>query len=208
MPLIKTIKKNSSLKIAVWHFDENPQELFLKHPLSLKNRKTYESRSPKRQREFLATYSAFCALGRCPDIFYDGKGKPFLAEGPYISLSHSSKRGAVALSEQVIGIDIQREATEKILGVSEKFVHPLEASFIRKSQLKDYLHIIWGIKESLYKINGGSLRNVLENYRVMPFSLEDEFVHCCIKDDNKIIEHKAFHIKINNFWLVYVVGSE
>lgn len=208
MPLIKTIKKNHSLKIAVWQIDEDPKEIFLKYPLSVENKIIYKSRSPKRQQEFLAVYCAFHALGGYPRIFYDSKGKPFSDKGPYISISHSCIRGAVALSEKAIGIDIEKEAAGKILYVSKKFLHPSEAEFIEKNRQTDYLHIIWGIKESLYKINGGSLLNISENYRVMPFSLEDNFIRCCIINGAESVDYQAYYTKINDFWLVYVTENE
>ena len=109
------------------------------------------------------------------DLIYDPVGKPHLKNGPFISITHSFTFTGIILSEnQPVGIDIEKQR-EKILKIAHKFT-PLEeyktianaAALIRK------LTIVWGAKESLYKIYGKKKLLFLHHLPIADFKFEDK----------------------------------
>ena len=97
---------------------------------------------------------------------YYGKGKPISdMEGIYISLSHSGRYVACAISSHPIGVDIQwqKETNQKAV---EKVLTKNQIDMIRsmppKKQANAY-YDFWCLKESLYKLtNEGSIRQPTE----------------------------------------------
>ncbi|WP_223843701.1 4'-phosphopantetheinyl transferase family protein [Blattabacterium cuenoti] len=143
-------------------------------------------------------------------IFYDKNRKPFLMDPKkYISFSHSYERTAVAVSCSKIGIDIERVRTDKkIITIQQRFIRKDESIFILPNYEEDYLHIIWGIKESLYKLVGGLYYSFINHYKVSPFYLhKEDCVSCWIINNSHSQKFSAFYKKIENHYLVYIIDK-
>ena len=69
----------------------------------------------------------------------------------YFSLSHSGNKVAVVIGDNRVGVDIEVE-TEKILRIKHKFVNDKEAEFINEADIKAGAAIVWGAKESMFKL--------------------------------------------------------
>ncbi|WP_317168668.1 4'-phosphopantetheinyl transferase family protein [Blattabacterium cuenoti] len=178
--------------------------------LSKKERMFFLSLSIKRKKEFLGIRYALRYIGMNIRIFYNEKRKPFLfPEKKHISLSHSFGKIAIAISSYQIGIDIEKlRKDNKIVKVKNKFLRKDESIFIKKNYEKDYLHVIWGIKESLYKLEGGIHHSFLNRYKVSPFILEKKScISCWIMKKTCSQRFYAFYRKIENFYLVYIIDK-
>nr|WP_238526744.1 4'-phosphopantetheinyl transferase superfamily protein [Blattabacterium sp. (Blaberus giganteus)] len=178
--------------------------------LSNKEKVFFLSLSEKRRREFLGIRYALRYIGIKMNIFYNEKRKPFLfSEGKHISFSHSFEKIAIAISYYHIGIDIEKlRKNKKIVRIKKKFIREDESTFIHPNYEEDYLHIIWGIKESLYKLEGGIFYSFLNHYKVSPFCLKkDSFVSCWIIKNSYSKRFYAFYRKIEEYYLVYIIDK-
>lgn len=208
MPIVNSVESYDHTKILVWEITEPEEVLFKTLALSRQDLEKYTCLTPKRQREFLGVRCALKNLELPLDIRYNTKGKPSLDKECYISISHAHERVAVACGSYPIGVDIERLKPEKILSVKKKFLRNDETAFINPKYEVDQLHIIWGIKESLYKLHGGSLPSPLENYKVDPFSINDLYMKCWIIEGSYSKRFFAHHKKTENYQLVYIIDNE
>ncbi|WP_317168707.1 4'-phosphopantetheinyl transferase family protein [Blattabacterium cuenoti] len=180
--------------------------------LSERDKIFFFSLSEKRKHEFfMVRYALRKYFGINMDIFYDDKRKPFLpVPGKYISFSHSFDKIAIAISSYQIGIDIEKcRKNKKIIKIKEKFIRDDESIFINPNYEEDYLHVIWGIKESLYKLEGGMYYSFLTHYRVSPFCIKKDYcVSCWIIKDSYSKKLFAFYRKIEDHYLVYIIDKK
>ncbi|XCI74550.1 MAG: 4'-phosphopantetheinyl transferase superfamily protein [Flavobacteriales bacterium] len=204
MPVIDRIEQEDHTKILVWQVTESEEVLLRQLSLPTEEMKKYYHLAPKRQKEFLGVRCALKSLGLVPVVYYDVNGKPFLDERCDISMSHTCQRVVIATSDRPIGVDIEKCRPDKILNIRKKFLRADEAVFVNSTHEVDQLHIIWGIKESLYKLHGGGLSVFLDHYKVAPFSIGDVRIKCWIINDLHSKVFWAYHKKIDNFHLIYV----
>jgi 4'-phosphopantetheinyl transferase len=208
MPLFKTIKPNNYTTVYVWKIEESFNELSKDNPLTERSQNRLNSmKSELHQRGFLSVRRLLKAAGYTDfDLYYNGNGKPHLTDGRHISITHSFTFSAVIISDLEVGIDIEKNR-EKIKIIQNKFVN-FERGFIHKDD--DYIEqltVIWGAKESLYKIypHGGlTFKNDID---INSFQIADKKTTGYIKvegwDKNYTIE---FH-QIDGFTLVYALDT-
>jgi len=170
MPLHKDFSEEN-IKVWVWRYSEND---FL-CPKTLLNNKEYEkfiNYHPKRLIEILMIRKIIHKFLPKYSILYEQNGKPYLEPNDYnISISHSFPFAVLAISKYKIGIDIEKIRT-KILNIKHKFIGN-EQSYIPLDKEKEYLTIIWCIKESLYKLHEKNFPSLRENYEVLKFTLNN-----------------------------------
>ncbi len=170
MPLFKIIKHNSSTKIYVWKISETFGELSAKVKLNSKSQdRLNKMKSELHQCGFLsvrmllqvAEYSDF-------DLDYDNTGKPHLMNGKFISISHSHQMSAIIISDEPAGIDVEIKK-EKVLKIAPKFMDVFHLENLSHEDQIKKATVIWGIKETVFKI---------ENQKGISFPdhiFEDEF---------------------------------
>lgn len=144
------------------------------------------------------------------DIDYDEKSKPFFVSlKAKISVTHSEDMVAVLISDQgEVGVDIEKCNT-KVKRIFHKFMNEMEYETyisLKDPGKTDYLHIIWGAKESLYKLYGKGNLDFRKHLLVREFKLKSEgdFVGVIDKDD-KMIKVDGYYSKVGKFVLVYVL---
>jgi phosphopantetheinyl transferase len=208
MPLFKTIKPNKYTTVYVWKIEESFKELLKDTPLTERSKnKLLSMRSEIHQRGFLSVRHLLNEAGYTDfDLFYNGNGKPNLTDGKHISITHSFNFSAIIISSVEVGIDIEKNR-EKIKIIQDKFVN-FERGFIHKDD--DYIQqltVIWGAKESLYKIypyGGLTFKNDID---INSFKIADKKTTGYIKvkgwDKNYHIEFQ----QINGFTLVYAIDT-
>ena len=106
------------------------------------------------------------------DLHYDEIGKPHLKDGKYISITHSGPFTGIVLSNDIeVGIDIEQQRP-KIIRIAHKFT-PLEEyrTLANTDALIRKLTVVWGVKESLYKIYGTPGVSFLDHIDVRDFDL-------------------------------------
>ncbi|WP_185878097.1 4'-phosphopantetheinyl transferase family protein [Blattabacterium cuenoti] len=173
--------------------------------LNDKERKIFLSLSDKRKIEFIGTRFILRYMRIKINSLYNNNFFIYKGKKKYFSLSHSYERIAIAISSYHVGIDIEKYR-EKITKIKKKFVRKDENFFLKKKSEKDYLHIIWGIKESLYKLNGGTYYNFLNHYKVSPFCIKkDHSIQCWIIKKYCSKKFTAFYKKLENYYLVYSI---
>lgn len=208
MPLHKTIKPNSYTTIFVWKIVEPFDELSENIVLTNRSEKRLLSMKSKlHQRGFLSIRHLLKEAGYTDfDLYYTDNGKPHLRDGKNISITHSFTFSALIVSDVEVGIDIEKNR-EKIKIIQHKFVN-FERGFIHKDD--DYIEqltVIWGAKESLYKIypyGGLTFKNDID---INSFQIADKKTTGYIKVEGWDKNYDIRFEQIDGFTLVYALDT-
>jgi phosphopantetheinyl transferase len=113
------------------------------------------------------------------DLFYNEFGKPYLKVEnlevgikKHISISHSHEFSCICVSNKAVGIDIEK-CKEKTLKIASRF---MEVSHIENLSMADKITkatIIWGIKESIFKLKNEKGISFPKHIFESPFKLAD-----------------------------------
>ena len=128
MPLYKTIHVNELIRILIWDIQETKEDLSFQTALTPSSKNRLNSmKSEIHQRGFLSIRHLLKEVGYSDlDLYYDEFGKPFLNDGNHISITHSFRFSAIAISKKdPIGIDIEKQR-DKIVKIGHKFT-PIDA---------------------------------------------------------------------------------
>jgi len=206
MPLINSLQKHDNTQIVCWETSESDEELLDFLQLSPYRIMKYLTLAPKQAKEYLGLRACLKVLDLDLDVLYNEKGKPYLPASNQISITHSYDLVCIGLSEFPIGIDIELNRPHKILNIKNKFIREDEASWIPTDLEEKYLHVIWGIKEGLYKLNGGNLWNFLHHYKVDSFELkENQPIICWLTNDGISQKFTAYYQMIDDYYLTWVL---
>ncbi|WP_111706321.1 4'-phosphopantetheinyl transferase family protein [Lutibacter citreus] len=206
MPLYKTIKPNKHTTIYVWKIEASLCELSKEIELNERSKKRLLSMKSKlHQRGFLSVRHLLREAGYTDfDLYYNENGKPHLKDGKNISITHSFNFSAIIISDSEVGIDIEMNR-EKIKIIQHKFVN-FESGFIHQDD--DYIQqltVIWGAKESLYKIypHGGlTFKNDID---INSFQIIDKKTTGFIKAEDWQKSYNIYFEQVENFTLVYAI---
>jgi len=208
MPLYKSISVNSQTTVKIWEINESYNVLI--SPLDLKPEsleRVLSMKSELHQRGFLSVRHLLRAFGYTDqDLFYDSNGKPHLKDGKYISITHSFTFSGIIISETEVGIDIEKQR-DKIGIIAKKFVD--YECFYLNEENSDYvrkLTVIWGIKESLYKLFATPGMLFREHFLVIPFMVEDLETVCWIDYKMKKYRYNSYFLEFQGFTCAYVLG--
>ena len=206
MPLYKTLTFNSQTTVKIWKITEAYEDLL--KPLDLKTNsleRVLRMKSELHQRGFLSVRHLLREFGYTDqDLYYDENGKPHLQDGKHISITHSFTFSGVIISDTEVGIDIEKQR-EKITGIAEKFVD-YEFNYLSKND-DDYikkLTVIWGIKESLYKLFATPGMLFREHFLVIPFMLSDGETVAWIDYQNKKYRYNTHFLEFEGFTCAFV----
>jgi 4'-phosphopantetheinyl transferase len=206
MPLHKTINFNSLTQILVWKITESYEELFdqvLLDDSSLL--RLGGMKSELHQRGFLSVRKLLQEVGYNDfDLYYDKFGKPHLKDGKHISITHSYQFSAIIVSDQTVGIDIELQR-EKIIKIASKF-NDDDNRFLKVDKKEDYIRkltVIWGAKESVFKIRNERGISFKEHIKVRAFEMEDTLAAAELHFDSVVKAFEIYFEEIENFILVY-----
>lgn len=207
MPLYKSISVNSQTTVKIWKIEESYDHLF--SVLDLKQQsleRVLSMKSELHQRGFLSVRHLLREFGYTDqDLFYDDNGKPHLKDGKHISITHSFTFSGVIVSENEVGIDIEKQR-DKIGIIAKKFV-AYEFDYLDETS-EDYvrkLTVIWGVKESLYKLFATPGMLFKEHFLVIPFMIEDGETVAWIDYKNKKYRYNTAFVEFEGFTCAYVV---
>lgn len=106
-----------------------------------------------------------------PPIFITDRGKPYFAQGPHFSITHTDRHVFCALSDRPVGIDAEEADRDIDLRLAEKILSPGELAQYRAAEDKRLaLLTFWVLKEARAKCSGEGLRGYPKN---TDFSLSD-----------------------------------
>jgi 4'-phosphopantetheinyl transferase len=161
-------------------------------------------KSELHQRAFLSVRKLLQLKGYTDfDLEYDQYGKPHLKEGKHISISHSHEYATIIISDEITGIDIESQR-DKIIKIAPKFAE-IELEYLDKEN-QDYIRkltVIWGVKESIFKIRNEAGISFKDHIYVQPFEIEAQSGIANLHFQNKAIQFSYHFIEIDNFTLVY-----
>lgn len=125
---------------------------------------------------------------------YGERGKPYLSDYPqiYFSLSHSGNLVACAVSEQEIGLDVQKYEVGKE-GIARRFFAKEEAMQLaleKDEKAREALFFrFWSIKESYLKFTGHGISKGLDSFQI-------DFKEKKIREQNHAFEEYSARFEI------------
>ncbi len=205
MPLYKTITVNDHTTAYIWKIEEGIDTLSEGISLTSHCQKRVDGmKSELHRRGFMSVRHLLAEAGYTDfDLYYDTYGKPHLTDGKHISITHSYTFSAIIISDQEVGIDIEKQR-DKILRIAHKFT-PFEQyktlanvdAVIRK------LTIVWGAKESLYKLYAQEGLSFLKHIDVQDFYFDHAQTTATITYNNKQSSYTIRFIEFEGFTCVY-----
>lgn len=210
MALYKTITVDQRTKAFIWKVEE-PFEL-LSEGIELTancQERVKGMKSEIHKRGFMSIRHLLAEAGYTDfDLYYDELGKPHLKDNKYISITHSFEFTAIIVSDEQVGIDIEK-TRDKILKIAEKFT-PIEeyrtlaneAAIIRK------LTIVWGAKESIYKLYAEPGLSFLQHINIADFDLEQNITTGKVYFNGKTSNFDINFLEFEGFTCVYARRSK
>jgi phosphopantetheinyl transferase len=206
MPLYKRIDANDFTTVLIWKIEESLEEISSGVTLTDRCQNRVDSmRSEIHQKGFYSVRQLLKILGYSDaDLIYDEFGKPHLHDGKFISITHSFTFAAIVVSENnPVGIDIEMQR-DKILKIARKFTPIQEYKTIANHHaLVSKLTIVWGAKESLYKIYGKKKLLFLHHIYIEDFRFADGKTTGEIRYEDYYSQHDIHFLEFEGFTCVY-----
>ncbi len=206
MPLYKTIRVNDFTKVLVWKIEESLEDLTVGIELTEQSKKRVDAmKSILHQQGFMSIRQLLKQAGYVDaDVFYDEFGKPHLKDKNYLSISHSFTFTAIIISKKKpVGIDVEKQR-DKIVKIAHKFTPIEEYNTIANHEaLVSKLTIVWGAKESLYKIYGKKKLQFLHHIYIEDFSFIDTKTTGVIKYKGYVSSYDICFLEFEGFTCVY-----
>ncbi len=104
----------------------------------------------KRKREWLCTRILLNHLSPDAQLRNLENGKPYLADGRHVSISHCDEIAGVIISDHLVGLDIQRPV-EKLGRISSRFCSSSELTHAANSEnALAYISLFWSALEAVF----------------------------------------------------------
>lgn len=207
MPLHNTIKHNSTTTVFIWKIEESLAQFETSIQLNERSKKrVHGMRSESHKKGFLAVRKLLEVAGLTDfDLYYTEEGKPHLKDGRTITISHSFDFSAIAISNTEIGIDIEKNR-DKIKRIASKFIGS-ENDYLSQDYLTEQLTVIWGAKESLFKIHpdGGLL--FIDHLPIDKFKLHEKETTGHILKAPICTNYKIYFDIFDGYTLVYATNE-
>ena len=208
MPLYKTIHISKDVVLYIWKVTET--EAVLRQNISLTSTSEERVKGMKsgiHRRGFLSIRHLLLQEGyQDKDLFYDDLGKPHLNNGNYISITHSFEfTGIIVSRREKVGIDIEKQR-EKIIRIAHKFT-TLNTKDSTQSieQIVKNLTLLWGAKESIYKISAIQGLSFLQNIYLEPGFANKEWFQGVVNFGKQENRYQVSHLEFEGFTCVYAL---
>ena len=210
MPLYKIINHSAHTTVYIWRIEESSMDLFDSVIIADKSIVRLSGmKSDMHRRGFLSVRMLLQEAGYTDnDLFYDELGKPNLSDGKHISITHSHNFSAIVVSNIQVGIDIEK-LREKMAIIAPRFMEdnfsfpsPKDPEYVRK------LTIVWGIKESIFKVRNERGISFKNHIRVESFDMISRkgLAHLHFQGIHQTFE--MHFTQIQNFMLVYAFEKD
>jgi 4'-phosphopantetheinyl transferase len=196
MPFFQEIKINEHTTAYFWKISEDIDWLFENVPLNEKSSSRLETMSSiEHKKGFLAVRMLLQHVGFTDfNLFYDAFGKPHLKmedgrwkmeesetlnsqlpapSSLHISISHSHEFSCICISNQSIGIDLEKRK-EKTLKIAPRFMDVSHLENLSESDKIAKSTVVWGVKESVFKLKNEKGISFPNHISESPFHLEDK----------------------------------
>ena len=232
MSLLKTIALNDYTQLFVWKITETFDELFQSVALKDVSLARLDSmKSESHQRGFLAVRRLLMEAGYSDfDLYYDEFGKPHLeAESDkqkagsekreetsishlpspikkHITISHSHDFSVIVLSDVKVGADLEI-LKEKTLKIASRYMDVSHLENLSKSDELIKATVVWGIKESVFKIKNEIGISFKDNIFEDDFNLEDKKCGVSLQFNDKTERFNIVFEFIENYVFVCAFSS-
>lgn len=187
MPLLKIKDLNDTTQLLVWKITESYDELFQSVALRDVSLARLEGmKSEGHQKGFLSVRRLLVEAGYTDfDLHYDAFGKPHLNDGKHISISHSHECSVIVLSDAIIGADLEL-LKEKTLKIAPRFMEVFHLENLSQQDQIKKATVIWGIKESVFKIKNEKGISFPDHIFEKEFSLTDKKATAVLQFNNRV----------------------
>lgn len=153
MPLLKIKALKQNTQLYIWKITETFDELFRSVALKDVSLARLENmKAESHQKGFLSVRRLLMEAGYTDfDLYYDEFGKPHLKDGKHISISHSHDFSIIVISDENIGADLEI-LKDKTVKLAPRFMDVSHLKNLSPEDLLKKATVIWGIKESVFKI--------------------------------------------------------
>ena len=210
MPLYKTLKVNENTKVLIWKIEESIETLNKGITLTENCQNRVDGmKSELHKRGFMSIRHLLAEVGYVDaDLYYDDLGKPHLKDGNFISITHSfTFTGIILSSTKQVGIDIEKQR-DKIVRIAHKFTTVDDYKNIKtEDELVRKLTIVWGAKESLYKIYEKEGLSFLQHIYVDDFALSATETTATITYNNKKSTYRIYFLEFEGFMCTYALDE-
>ncbi len=206
MPLISRFFSTENIEVFVWKITESHQFLLETNPLKEVSKVRLQNmKSVEHQKGFLSVRCLLNEAGYSDfDLYYSEDGKPYLIDGKHITISHSHHFSAIAISDIPAGIDLElrRDLIKKI---GPKFCKS-EYDFL-EINASDYIRqltVIWGAKESVFKIENKGGISFKDHIFVQNFQMNQQKIKVKLDFENETKFFDMNFYEIEDYTLVVV----
>jgi 4'-phosphopantetheinyl transferase len=209
MPLLKTIALNDYTQLLVWKITETFDALFSSVALKDISLARLECmKSEAHQKGFLGVRLLLMQAGYSDfDLYYDEFGKPHLNDGKHISISHSNDFSVIVLSDVNIGADLEI-LKDKTLKLAPRFMDISHLENLSKEDGLMKATVVWGIKESVFKIKNEIGISFKDHIFEDDFNLEDKKCTVELRFNNTIEYFDIIFDFIENYVFVCTFESK
>jgi len=206
MPIYKRIRIDECSELLIWKIEESENELAKDILLSPASKERLNGmKSVMHRKAFLSIRHLLKTLGYSDlNLIYDKNGKPHLNDNREVSISHSFQFTAVIISDRKVGIDIEKQR-EKIKLIAPKFTPIDEYKSLGGDDLIKKLTIVWGAKESLYKLYGKQGLLFLHDIFVVDFDFEVSTTTAAVTYKGKKTNYLLHFFEVEEFICVYAI---
>lgn len=189
MPFYKKLNINEHTSAYFWKITEDITWFNEKSVLNDNSKLRLQSiQSVAHQKGFLAVRMLLQHIDLSDfDLFYDAFGKPYLKVEnqkskvenleldikKHISISHSHEFSCICISNKAVGIDIE-VCKEKILKIASRYMDVTHLDNLTVADKIIKATIIWGIKESIFKLKNEKGISFPKHIFETPFKLKDK----------------------------------
>ena len=206
MPIYKSITVSPNTTAYLWKVTESEDDLAKDVELTTHCQKRMEGmKSEMHRRAFLSIRHLLAEAGyEDKDVYYSDFGKPYLKDRKHISITHSNNfTGIIVSKTHEVGIDIEMQR-EKILRIAHKFTPLHEYRTLANTEaVIRKLTIVWGAKESLYKIYAQPGLSFLKHIDVSDFGFENKKTTAKIRYQGKKSDYSVDFLEFEGFTCVY-----
>ena len=206
MPIIYDLNLSPKTRVVIWEIDESFHDLQSKvdlsqHSLKLLNQK----KSEIQKKQFLAIRNVFKLLSiEDNEVKYDKVGKPIFSQNKILSISHSGNYAAVIISDQSVGIDIEK-INGKAYKIKHKFLH-IELNYPQELNNQTSL-VYWNIKESIYKAMGITGIDFKKNILALPLAINSSKCKSWYVNNDDIYSFETYFRISKNYTLAFVIKN-
>ena len=217
MAFYKSITINPSTHLYLWKITEDFNTLFRQVQLKDVSLARVEAmKSESHQKGFLAVRMLLQYLGYSDfDLYYDDFGKPHLSqksevrsqksEEIHISISHSNRFSGIVISDQNVGLDIE-QLKQKTLKIASRFMDISHLENLSEAEQIQKATVIWGIKETVFKIKNEVGISFPDHISETPFAFEDKTTTAKLFFNNQTDYFETVFDSLEDY--IYVCGFQ